>query len=138
MVRAFLSHISEDKLVAQRIKTALSRDFFGLLDIFLSSDTQRIAAGEKWLESIEQALQESTFLVVLCSPEPVRRPWINFEAGAAWMRKIPLIPICHASLRPRDFLIPLSLRQGIAIDDPNGLESLYNRVAKELSCQAPQ
>jgi len=41
----------------------------------------------QWLESIEQALQESTFLVVLCSPKSVHRPRINFEASAAWMRK---------------------------------------------------
>lgn len=136
MVRAFLSHISEDKLVAQRIKTALSRDFFGLLDIFLSSDTQRIAAGEKWLESIEQALQESTFSVVLCSRNQSTGRGSILKPVRHGCAKIPLIPICHA-LRPRDLPIPLSLRQGIAIGNPDGLERLYNRVAITLSCQVP-
>jgi hypothetical protein len=51
MVRASVSHISEDKETAGRIKSVLTRDFLGLLDVFLSSDTQSIAAGEEWLES---------------------------------------------------------------------------------------
>src|SRR5690348_2355735 len=123
--RAFISHISEDKEPAGRIKVALKRDFLGLLDIFLSSDTQSIAAGEEWLKSIEQALRDSALLLVLCSPESIRRPWINFEAGAAWMRGIPLIPICHAGFEVRDLPMPLSLRQGIGISDPKGLERLY-------------
>jgi hypothetical protein len=74
MERAFISHISEDKKLGGRIKTALTRDFLGLLDVFLSSDTQSIAAGEEWLESIEQALRESALFMVLCSPEAIRRP----------------------------------------------------------------
>jgi hypothetical protein len=136
-VRAFISHISEDKETGGRLKQALARDFLGLLDVFLSSDTQSIAAGEEWLDSIEKALQESAILMVLCSPESIRKPWINFEAGAAWMRKIPIVPICHAGLEVRDLPMPLSLRQGIAIDDPPGLERLYERIAKVLSCNRP-
>jgi hypothetical protein len=81
--RAFVSHVSEEADVAARIKAALSRDFLGLLDVFVSSDTESIAAGEEWLRSIEKALQESALLIVLCSPASVGRPWINFEAGAA-------------------------------------------------------
>jgi len=53
------------------------------------------------------------------------------------MRKIPVIPICHAGLEVRDLPMPLSLRQGIAIDDPPGLERLYSRIAAVLSCSRP-
>jgi hypothetical protein len=137
MARVFISHISDDKETAGRIKNALTRDFPGLLDIFLSSDTQSIAAGEEWLVSIEQALRESALLTVLCSPEAIRRPWINFECGAAWMRRIPLIPVCHAGLQVRDLPVPLSLRQGIAINDADGLQRLYSRIAEVLKCQLP-
>jgi hypothetical protein len=137
MPRAFISHISEDNKTAERLKTVLTRDFLGLLDIFLSSDTQSIAAGEDWLDAIEEALQNSAILLMLSSPESIRRPWINFEAGAAWMRKIPIIPICHAGLNVRDLPMPLSLRQGTSIDDPHGLERLYGRIATVVSCRCP-
>jgi TIR domain-containing protein len=135
--RLFISHISDEGSTAARIKEALDKDFLGLLDVFVSSDTESIAAGEEWLGSIEVALKSCAIFVVLCSPESIRRPWINFEAGAAWMLKIPIIPVCHLGLLPRDLRMPLSLRQGTALDDPEGLQRFYDRVSKELECRIP-
>ena len=133
----FISHISEDGSIAKLIKSALGRDFLGLLNVFVSSDTESIVAGEEWLRSVEEALGDCTIFVILCSPESIRRPWINFETGAAWMRKIPIIPLCHSGLQPRDLPMPLSLRQGIALNDSDGLRRFYARVAKVLNCDAP-
>src|SRR5687768_10966759 len=111
--RAFISHISEESLVASKLKAALTRDFLQMLDVFVSSDGESISAGDEWLKSIDEALQESAVMLILCSPSSIRRPWINFEAGAAWMRKIPLIPLCHAGLTPGDLPAPLSFRHGL-------------------------
>ena len=52
--RLFISHISEERNIAERIKGALARDFLGLVEVFVSSDTESIAAGEEWLRSIEK------------------------------------------------------------------------------------
>jgi TIR domain len=71
----FVSHISEERKIAERMKEALSRDFLGLVDVFVSSDTESIAAGEEWLRSVEKALLDCTIFVILCSPESIRRPW---------------------------------------------------------------
>ena len=76
-------------------------------------------------------------MIVLCSPSSVARPWINFEAGAAWMRGIPLIPICHGGLAPRNLPVPLSLRQGLSLSDVNCLSRLYSRVAAIAGCREP-
>lgn len=136
--RAFISHISEEMEVAKFLKQALIRDFLRLMTVFVSSDTESIAAGEEWLKSIEKALSDCAMLLILCSPESVKRPWINFEAGAAWLRKIPLIPICHAGLTPRDLPMPLSLRQAIGLEDPVGLTRLYAQIAQIIGCAVPQ
>ena len=135
--KVFISHISEEAATAARLKNALERDFLDLLDVFVSSDGESIEAGEMWLSSIEAALAESSMLLILCSKSSVARPWINFEAGAAWMRQIPLVPICHAGLRPSELPAPLSLRQGLVLDDPEGLRRLYSRVAGVLQCRVP-
>jgi|SRR6266851_1968162 len=135
--RTFISHISEEAIVAELLKTVLVRDFLGLMDVFVSSDTESIAAGEEWLRSVEKALRESVAMIVVCSPESIRRPWINFEAGAAWMRNIPLIPVCHLGLVPRDLPMPLSLRQGIELREAEGLKILYSKMAQLLSVQVP-
>jgi hypothetical protein len=134
----FVSHVSEDASVAGRLKRAIARDFLGLVTPFVSSDTSSVAAGEDWLVAIDTALKESSLLVVLCSARSIRRPWINFEAGAAWVRGIPLVPACHDGFTPRDLPIPLSLRQGILLGDPNGLRNLYGRIARALECQVPE
>jgi hypothetical protein len=136
-MRAFISHISEEATVAAGLKDALDRDFLGILDVFVSSDGESIAAGEDWLRSIDEALRSSTLLITLCSPVSIRRPWINFEAGAAWMLNVPIIPLCHAGLTPRDLPMPLSLRQGLSLGDAEHLRRLYTRVADVLNCRVP-
>ncbi len=135
--RVFLSHLSEERVVATALKERLTRDFLGLIDVFVSSDGESIAAGEQWLISIETALAECDLLITLCSPHSIRRPWVNFEAGAAWMRKIPIIPVCHAGLTASDLPMPLSLRQGVLLGEPEGLSRLYTQVARVLNCQPP-
>ena len=135
--RIFISHISEEAVLAGGLKRALEADFLGLVDIFVSSDTKSIAAGEEWLKSIEKALHSCAIMIVVCSPESIIRSWINFEAGAAWIRKISLIPVCHSGLLPKDLPPPLSFRQGLAIKDADGLRCLYRRVAALLSCKVP-
>jgi hypothetical protein len=133
--RAFVSHVTEESRVASRLKTALTQDFLGLLNVFVSSDTEGIGAGEDWLRAVDEALRESSVVLVLCSPASIRRPWINFEAGAAWMREVPLIPVCHAGLTPGDLPMPLSLRQGMSLTDVEGLRRLYKRIADVLELQ---
>ena len=90
--RVFISHISSETQLAQSLKQRLDRDFLGLLDIFVSSDQKTIQAGQKWLEEVDKALRSADLQVVLCSKESVGRPWVNFEAGAVWLRGIPVIP----------------------------------------------
>ncbi len=133
----FISHITEDAMVAMQLKSRLTEDFLGQLTVFQSSDTESIAAGEEWLSSINQAIRDSSIFLVLCSPTAITRPWVNFEAGAAWMRDVPVIPVCFAGLRPRDLPMPLSARQGLELNDAEGLRRLYGRVAQALGFQAP-
>lgn len=112
--QVFISHVTEDA-VAARLKRKMTEDFLGQLTVFLSSDTESIAAGEEWLSSVSEALRNSSIFVVLCSPIAIARPWVNFEAGAAWMRDIPLVPACFGGLRPRDLPMPLSARQALSL-----------------------
>jgi hypothetical protein len=133
----FVSHVTEDAAVAASMKLRMTEDFLGQLTVFLSSDTESIAAGEEWLSSVSRALRDSSIFVVLCSPIAIARPWVNFEAGAAWMREIPVIPVCFGGLRPRDLPMPLSARQGLELNDAQGLRRLYARIAQALGFQSP-
>jgi hypothetical protein len=54
------------------------------------------------------------------------------------MRGIQIVPMCHGGLRPSDLPMPLSLRQGVSLEDPAGFERLYGRIASLLRCRVPQ
>jgi hypothetical protein len=115
----------------------LKSDFLGPLDVFVSSDGEGIDAGEEWLSSIDAAIRQSALMLILRSPASIRRPWINFEAWAAWILKVPIIRLCHAGLIPGDLDVPLSYRQRRLFTDPEGVRLLYARVAKVLKCDVP-
>ena len=93
--KIFISHISKETELAQVLKKHLAKDFLNFLDIFVSSDGQTIQAGGKWLDEVSHALEDAQIEIVLCSKESVLRPWVNFEAGAGWIRNIRVIPICQ-------------------------------------------
>lgn len=133
----FISHISEEAELAAILKKHLTKDFLGLFSVFVSSDTVSISAGSKWLESIENALRNAKAELVLCSKASIKRPWINFEAGAGWMRNIPIIPVCHSGLRPRDLSSPLNFLQGIEAKKEGGIEQIYKLLAETLGVDMP-
>jgi len=97
----FISHISEEAALATWLKKQLLETFLNHPAIFVSSDGNTIQAGAIWLDELSNSLQKAQVGLVLCSQESVTRPWVNFEAGAIWLRGILLVPICHSNLSPR-------------------------------------
>jgi hypothetical protein len=129
--RLFVSHISEERDIAIELKRMLEEDFLGLVEFFVSSDYGSIKSG-KWLEAVEGAMMRAEAVIVLCSKNSVSRPWVQFEVGAAWMKGVPIIPVCHSGLTPADLPIPLKEYEGVDLAAPGGLEALYKMVASEL------
>ncbi len=48
-------------------------------------------------------LKTAKIVILMLSKKSVQRPWVNFEAGAAWTRDIVTIPICFKDLRKANF-----------------------------------
>jgi hypothetical protein len=133
----FISHITREAGLAQLLKKHLTNDFPDLLDIFVSSDYKTIKAGKEWLGEIKKGLKASKVEIILCSKESVTRPWVNFEAGAAWILGKTVIPVCHSGMNPSELPSPLSFFQVVEVNKEASLESLYDVIAKLLGVQAP-
>ena len=133
----FVSHISEEAEYAALLKEMIQSDFLELARCFTSSDIGSIGAGENWLTAVERAMSEAKAVIVLCSKASVHRPWVQFEVGAAWMKDIPVIPVCHSGLKTGDLQMPLSLRQGVELPTERGIAQLYEGVAKLLKMTRP-
>lgn len=134
----FVSHIADEAALALILRDHLARDFLGMVEIFVSSDSASISAGDNWLKAIEEALSRARVELVLCSKASVTRPWINFEAGAGWNKGIPIIPVCHSGLRPADLPMPLRVLQAVIACDADGISMLYKAIAKALDSRVPQ
>ncbi len=136
-VRMFLSHISEETRLADLIEECIGRDFIGLVTLFMSSDRTSVLAGTNWLGEITAALREETLHVVLASPESIDRRWITFESGAAHVRGLHIIPVCHSGLTWDQLPYPLSAFEGINLSADGGFERLYQAVASQLGSDVP-
>jgi hypothetical protein len=136
-LNAFLSYRSVEARFADVLKSHLVEDFIGLIDIFLASDTTSIPAGARWLADIVEGLRRSQLHIVICSKYSMSRPWINYEAGAAGVRGVPIVPLCHSGLVPAQLPVPLSESEGGVITEADSIRKLYVRVAALIGSTIP-
>jgi hypothetical protein len=120
-LHVFLSYRSVEARLADVLKKHLEDDFIGLVQVFLASDTTSIPAGTHWLAEIIEGLRRSHLHIVICSKWSMYRPWINYEAGAAGVRGVPIVPLCHSGLVPAQLPVPLSESEGGIITQGDAL-----------------
>ena len=84
---------------------------------------------------------------MLCSPDALSRHSISFETGAAHLRGIPLVPLCHSGLKPQQLPVPLSAFEGVLLCDSNripgsrsetGFKRFYRAIAEILRSDLPE
>jgi DNA-binding MarR family transcriptional regulator len=133
----FISHISEEKQIAYALKEIVETTFLNMIDVFVSSDPTSVRMGRKWLEEITQGLKACAVEIILASPESVKRPWINFEAGCGWIRDIPVIPLCHSGMVPSKLPSPLSALQAATASVEDELKLVFPVLADAIGCRLP-
>lgn len=133
----FIFHITEEKELAIAFNELVKSQFLGMLDVFVSSDESSVGMGQRWLENITGALNECVIAVIVCSPQSVKRPWINVEAGAVWLRKIEVIPLCHSGMKPSDLPLPLNLLQAATASEDSSLKLVFHALANALNATCP-
>lgn len=134
----FISHIHEERELAAAFKELIQRTFSPSVPVFVSSDESSVQMGEKWLDEVTSALQECALEVVVCSPKSVLRPWINFEAGAGWIRGIPVVPLCHSGMFPEALPLPLNLLQSARATEPSALRLVFPLIAQAIGRPLPR
>jgi TIR domain-containing protein len=132
-VRVFLSHISEEAVEARAFKKGLEKALPGS-DVFVSAAD--IHLGDAWLREIDNALTDAKAVVALCSPNSVRRPWLNFESGTGWIKRLPVIPVCYKGIRKDRLPDPMHIFQAIEISDADSCRELVTQLAGTLGLAA--
>lgn len=134
----FVSHINEEADVAKWLSESISQLLLDGVRFFVSSDGTAIVGGDPWLRKIEQGLHDAGIVLVLCSSRSVQRPWVNFEAGGAWIAGKRVIPICHAGMRPTGLPEPLRTLQAYDLLKGKDLAALVALLASEAGLKIPQ
>lgn len=127
-MHAFISHITEESSIAICLKEWIESSLLGNCSVFVSSDSEAIPAGFKWLDKINTALKNTQVMFVLCSSQSLQRPWINFEMGYAWSRDIPVIPLCHSGITKSSLPRPVGDFQALNIEDSNFVNLLLESL----------
>ncbi len=129
-MNVFLSHINEEQQVAsvlkQWIESSLDRD------VHVSGEPESIQLGEQRLVEVDQALSEAQVVLLLCSQRSVGRPWINFESGCAWLKRVPIIAVCHCGCSPADLPAPLGSFQAFDLTDAASCQALLETLANHM------
>ncbi len=128
----FLSHSSQDQAALGEFKKALEQKTGRSVQLFLSSDGQSIPLGRNWIHRIEQALDDAALMLVFLSPAAVASPWIFFEAGYAYSRKLRVVPIAFAGFDISRLAPPLSLMQGFGLSSSDGMNNVIALINQQF------
>jgi len=130
MASVFISFVHEDQKIADAIKYLIQEELEPDGPVFLSSDLGQVRPGEQWVDKIRTALESCEVLISLLSARSIKRPWINFEAGAAWIQKRPVIPVCFGKMSKASLPQPYSGMQAVAL--PGQEDGLLKAIAEYL------
>ena len=109
-----------------------------MIEVFVSSDPESVKMGRKWLDQITNALKSCKVEIILASPESVKRPWVNFEGGAGWIRDISVIPVCHSGMTTSKLPAPLNSLQAATAVDAASMKTLFGVLAKVVESRTPE
>lgn len=138
MADVFVSFVHEEEDAASAVSKFLKEIFANSIGLFQSSDQTVIYAGEDWMARIFNELKGAKILISMLSPQSVTRPWINFEAGAAWMRDVKVIPVCFGGMTLELLPKPYSSLQGIEIETRDGAYYLVSSICHHLGFSIPK
>jgi hypothetical protein len=132
-MKIFISHIHDEKPIAENIKKIIDAGFMYQIQVFFSSEDGAIRGGEQWLNKVKKEIKESELILVLCSPASIIKQWINFEIGCGWINEndddVRIIPIVHSGLTYENLPIYLKNKQVYKIDDNNFIENLFLEIS---------
>lgn len=133
----FISHIHGEEETANAIEEVLRSALLGAVTIFNSSNRHSLDPGDPFRDKIIETLRNSECTLVIASPDSVSSPWVNFEAGGAWVSGRRVIPCCVKGMKPTSLPVPLSHLQGLSLDTVDGLTALLKLVAQIAKLDFP-
>ena len=134
----FLSHIHEERKLAETIKESIEEVFMEAVHVFVSSNEDDIRVGTEWFNEIEDQLSSAETIVLLLTPSSIKRPWINFEAGGAWALGKHVVPVAAKGLEIDDLPPRFNRKMAIQLSDSESHNQLVAGIAGRANLKEPR
>jgi hypothetical protein len=131
-LKILISHISEEALFALLLKDFIESTFLKKCEVSLIGDSDDSTVGDKWLVELGGAITAAELVLVLCSPQSIRKPSVHFQFGCAWTRSVPITCLCHSGLDKVSLPAHLRTFVGLDVDNDGFMEELFRNLAKRL------
>jgi len=116
-MKLFMSYYSDEEADAEEIADYLKSTFKGQdLEVFMASNWDSLAPGDKWEDKLISAVKDADGLIVLMSVNALGRSWINFEIGIAWALKRRILLLCHKGMTPDALPRPYGSLQAVDLN----------------------
>lgn len=125
--QVFISHMALEEGLAQTLAQWVEKSFpANRISVFVSS---AIHPGDNWVVDLEAALTLSKLFLVLCSKVSICSPWVLYEVGTGFGKRMKILPVCHGGLAPGKLPQPLGFFTSLSLSDPKFPEKLTQRVS---------
>jgi len=125
----------EDRAVAQAVKALIEHELKLSGQVFMVTDQSQLKAGDDWLKKIHDELTSANIVVLMLSKRSITKPWVNCEAGGAWLAGKRVIPVCIGNQQKGQLPPPYSHWQGVNLPDDE--QYLLRTIADHLGIQGP-
>lgn len=130
----FISHANEDAVLARAIKTQIDNVFENKVNVFVSSIT--ISPGSDWFDKILCSLTENDAFIVLVTPYSEKRPFVWFEIGFSWLRRLnnkcEIYAICAPPIDHGNLPEPLCRLQAISLAEEDRTIAFFEKLTKQF------
>ena len=133
----FISHAAEDAVLAETVKTQIDNVFEKKINVFVSSIPGKISPGSDWLDKIIGNLAENNAFIVLVTPYSEKRPFVWFEIGFSWLRRLnrncEIYAICAPPIDPGNLPEPLCRLQATSLASEKQARAFFDKLTKQFN-----
>ncbi len=132
----FISHANEDSALAEIIKTQIDNVFEKKINVFVSSIAGTISPGSDWFDNIIGNLKGNNAFIVLVTPYSEKRPFVWFEIGFSWFRRLKknceIYAICAPPINHGNLPEPLCRLQAVSLDDEKQTKAFFYELTQQF------
>ena len=133
--KSFIGHATQEAGIGLILQEYIENSFENLSQCYLSRTD--LLLGDRIADEILDVLANTRLHFVIFSPKSIQRHWLHLEAGAALVRRVPIVGVTHSGLTPADLPDPYRSYLAAEIDSPDGVKRLVQTLAQRSHVPPP-